>query len=424
MLGGMSARLLLCSLIVSSHVTIASPLETARRLAKSDYQGWTYGTDPAAQEVDASSFMAAVIAEELGRPLTETEKEKLRTPAFAQVLVDEMLVAIRVPPFNVNPGDLVHYWQTDDSGTRTSLTAVISQVTDAGARLYGADETADGIGEGTTPINFAGAEEQATLVRLKNNLPSRQQTTRDGTVWLPKARAAASGEAATSLIWKLAAKRWGMYDLQVHCSPGDDSRPFEVRLLDQTLNASSSDSPPQSLRVYLPKSGTYPITIAWAEEAVAPSIVALSLTPAPEGREDLKEDDEGKVILHSRDATVRGQMLRYEPNPKKLCLGFWANPNDRAEWLFAIDEPGTFSVEIDQGCGKGQGGSQAFVAYGDEELAFEVEDTGHFQNFITRTLGTFTFASAGEHRVTVGAHGKAKGAVMDVREIRLLRQKE
>jgi arylsulfatase A len=49
-------------------------------------------------------------------------------------------------------------------------------------------------------------------------------------------------------------------------------------------------------------------------------------------------------------------------------------------------------------------------------LSFVVEDTGHFQNFIPRTIGTLTL-SAGRHRLTVAPQTKPGAAVMDLREV-------
>ena len=207
-------------------------------------------------------------------------------------------------------------------------------------------------------------------------------------------------------------KRWGMYEVKAHFAA---TPPKESTLT--VLHMSTSESH-IGMRVYFAKPGDYPVRLRW--KAGDAELRAIALVPAPEGSSDLAESD-GKVILHSRDATVLGQVLRYEPNPKKLCLGFWANEHDRAQWVFDVEKEGTFDVEIDQGCGKGHGGSTAYVSSSGQELTFTVEDTGHFQNFRTRTLGKLTLP-AGANTLTVGAHKKAKGAVMDVREIRLVRE--
>jgi hypothetical protein len=77
-------------------------------------------------------------------------------------------------------------------------------------------------------------------------------------------------------------------------------------------------------------------------------------------------------------------------------------------------------VEVLQGCGKGQGGSVVKVVSGEQSLEFTVEDTGHFQNFKRRELGTFSFDKPGVYELSLQPQRKAAAAVMDVREMTLV----
>jgi hypothetical protein len=128
---------------------------------------------------------------------------------------------------------------------------------------------------------------------------------------------------------------------------------------------------------------------------------------------------DGTIVLHARTAEVHGVMLRYEPLPHKATLGYWVNADDWASWEFTATAPGVFTVEVLQGCGKGQGGSEVEVAVGDQVLKFTVEDTGHFQNFKPRDIGTVRIDKPGRHTLTVKPRTKAKAAVMDVRQVTL-----
>ncbi|MGC3967558.1 MAG: hypothetical protein QM775_09365 [Pirellulales bacterium] len=84
---------------------------------------------------------------------------------------------------------------------------------------------------------------------------------------------------------------------------------------------------------------------------------------------------------------------------------------------FTTVKPGKYEVEIWQGCGKGQGGSEATVTIAGQTLSFTVEDTGHFQNFVPRTLGTVQLEKPGRYVLELRAVKKAKAAVMDCRQI-------
>ena len=126
---------------------------------------------------------------------------------------------------------------------------------------------------------------------------------------------------------------------------------------------------------------------------------------------------DGSITLPARWAEVHGVQLRYEPLPHKNTLGFWVNVDDYATWEFTATKPGRYDVEVWQGCGTGQGGSTAEVSVGRDALTFTVEDTGHFQNFRPRVVGSITIDKPGRHTLTLRPKSKAKAAVMDVRQI-------
>ncbi len=128
---------------------------------------------------------------------------------------------------------------------------------------------------------------------------------------------------------------------------------------------------------------------------------------------------DGSIRLPASTAEIHGTTLRYEPLPHKNTLGFWVREEDWASWEFTVTKPGKFVVEPLQGCGKGAGGSEVEFTIAGQTLAMTVEDTGHFQNFVPRNIGTVKIAAPGRYTLTVKPKKKAKSAVMDLREVRL-----
>src|SRR6185436_5747698 len=123
---------------------------------------------------------------------------------------------------------------------------------------------------------------------------------------------------------------------------------------------------------------------------------------------------------------VFGSQLRFEPAPHKNTLGFWTNEDDYAAWQFTVSKPGTFEVELLQGCGKGQGGSVVEIEVFDAtgmlilpSLTHTVEDTGHFQSFVPRVIGTVNLEESGRYFFQVSAESKKAAAVMDLRQVTL-----
>jgi len=132
----------------------------------------------------------------------------------------------------------------------------------------------------------------------------------------------------------------------------------------------------------------------------------------------VKQSEDGTLLLHAKDVSVHGTTVRYEPQPNKNTVGYWTRKDDWVSWDFQIDRPGKFMVIILQGCGKGSGGSEVSFAVGAQELKTTVQDTGGFQNFVSRTIGSFEL-STGKHTLSVTPLSKPGQAVMDLRSVTL-----
>lgn len=158
-------------------------------------------------------------------------------------------------------------------------------------------------------------------------------------------------------------------------------------------------------------------------EAWRKQVGAKMPRPNPDYRPN-PQDERGVVTLHARSARVQGMQLRYEPLPHKETLGYWTEVNDQASWEFSLTRSGTFSIEILQGCGKGQGGSEVEIETGGSRVRFKVAETGGFQQFEPRTVGTVRLARPGRYTLIVRPRSKAHAAIMDLRQVVLRPVKE
>jgi len=236
-----------------------------------------------------------------------------------------------------------------------------------------------------------------------------------------------------SVLWNYKPTRWGMYDLLlVSTTNGTRLGDIEVTLGRQKLTL--RDATPDMgdkwgmvtvSRVYLATADPFELRVVSSTPAALANLKGAFMRPAFEGK-PIKQELEG-ITLHARDAVTFGVMMRYEPATNKNCLGYWTNPDDTALWVFNVTRPGSYAIELWQGCGKGQGGSVVSVKMdgpsasgrlvGIFESRFVVEDTGHFQNFIPREIGQAIFALPGEYSLSVDPLNKKAAAVMDIRQI-------
>jgi arylsulfatase A len=121
------------------------------------------------------------------------------------------------------------------------------------------------------------------------------------------------------------------------------------------------------------------------------------------------------IRLFAKDAQIHGTTARFEPQTYKNTIGFWTKPEDWVSWDFAVPQAGKYEIEIQQGCA-GDGGSEVALEINNQSLKFTVIGTGHFQQFIARTIGVVE-VSAGKQTLAVKPRTKVGAAVMDLRRV-------
>jgi acetyl esterase/lipase len=170
-----------------------------------------------------------------------------------------------------------------------------------------------------------------------------------------------------------------------------------------------------------PQSWTIVFPRDLAGRSAPPVVIETVGRPYASGLPRIATASPGAIVaLPAHDSVTHGESLRYEPQPHKNTLGFWTNPDDWCQWFVYVEQPGRYRLEVLQGCGAGQGGSEVVARLGDQQLSLVVEDTGHFQNFKPRDVGMLTVDEPGVYSLELRPRTKAAKAVMDVRQVRLL----
>lgn len=155
-------------------------------------------------------------------------------------------------------------------------------------------------------------------------------------------------------------------------------------------------------------------------------VISLMLDAAPRQAALVisQSADRSTIELPAHLANVHGERLRYEPQSHKNTLGYWTNPEDWAAWTFEAKLAGTYHVDVWQGCGPGQGGSEVDILLRTEgespslsTVSFQVEETSHFQDFRKRRIGTLAVPRAGRYVIEVRPRVLAHKAVMDLRSV-------
>jgi hypothetical protein len=218
------------------------------------------------------------------------------------------------------------------------------------------------------------------------------------------------------------AKRWGRYEVRVtytlrNATLGTQFR-FAQQPLKKTLTASTQPKRVVYGTVYVDKPMMYPFSLYAAATGNEPGfeIQEVAFVPAPEGPAPVQAAD-GSIVLEASSATTWSENMRFEPKSEKNCLGFWTSEDDFAEWDFEVTKPGRYKVTVVHGCGTGNEGSEVAVKLGEQELKFNVKDTGGFQKWSEEQVGEVEIKKPGKMRLVIDPVSKAKSAVLDVNKV-------
>lgn len=128
------------------------------------------------------------------------------------------------------------------------------------------------------------------------------------------------------------------------------------------------------------------------------------------------------TLLCSHGRTV-GEKLRFEPQPHKNTIGYWVVAQDSVSWPIAITRPSAFNVGLLQGAGDKGGGIAEVALLAENNVVdsfeFQVEVTGHFQNFRWKHAGTLAAMKPGRYTLRVKPKQIDNVALMDIRQIHL-----
>lgn len=246
------------------------------------------------------------------------------------------------------------------------------------------------------------------------------------------------GDPSEKAVWRLRlgkdlyrTRRWGRYTIDIDAEATTtqkelpelefrvtDSQKRDLFVIRSPLTGGKAPSA-ESFYLSISDPDQFEVHQVAGRNPNAVRLKKIRWVPAAEGDIPPVSED-GTINLPSGSATTHSEMMRYEPATNKNCLGYWVDPLDWAEWSFQVPKPGTYEIELWQGCGGGQGGSEVAVSVGGERFSFVVEETGHFQNFVPRRIGRIQFSRPGKQTFEIVPQNKKAAAVMDVRRVRLI----
>ena len=125
---------------------------------------------------------------------------------------------------------------------------------------------------------------------------------------------------------------------------------------------------------------------------------------------------DGSIRLVATMARVYGPTVILEE--KYRNLGWWSSMEDHAAWSFENPAEGEYRVVLDYACAEEAAGNSVVVTVAGQTLGCVVESTGTWDDYRGKDLGVVKLP-AGQGELLVRSDGPIKGALLDLRGVRL-----
>ena len=128
---------------------------------------------------------------------------------------------------------------------------------------------------------------------------------------------------------------------------------------------------------------------------------------------------DGKFTLTPFEAEIYGPTIVIEEKHKNL--GWWSSADDVVVWTINVPKAGTYSVSWTYACEPSASGNRVVIEAGGKSLAHRVEKTSGWDDYQSQDLGNLELP-AGEVRLTMKPASRPLPALVDLREVKLVRK--
>jgi hypothetical protein len=132
--------------------------------------------------------------------------------------------------------------------------------------------------------------------------------------------------------------------------------------------------------------------------------------------ETIRPTADGTLRLLATNCEIYGKTLLFEAQYKNL--GYWSSADDRAVWTVDVPRAGKYIVHLDGACESSSAGNTFTLQAGNRSLAVKVQSTGTWDDYRQARIGTIQL-DAGRQQIVMRPVGNIRGAMIDLKEIRL-----
>jgi putative membrane-bound dehydrogenase-like protein len=131
----------------------------------------------------------------------------------------------------------------------------------------------------------------------------------------------------------------------------------------------------------------------------------------------IRPEKDGTLKLLASNCEIYGSTLLFEKQYGNL--GYWSSADDYAVWTIEVPKAGAYTVWLDWACAKDAAGNAFVLQAPAGRLLGKVKGTGSWDKYQQASVGEITL-SAGQQQLILRPEGKIKGAMIDLKAIKLV----
>ena len=139
--------------------------------------------------------------------------------------------------------------------------------------------------------------------------------------------------------------------------------------------------------------------------------------PAPEHGSMVQPDEQGNLSLHAQAGLGTGPAIKFMPEWKAFG---WFTDKDKVTWEVEVPQAGNYDVLLEWSVSDKEAGKTFLFEAGNENLTGTIEKSGSWETFKETNIGTIKLKPGKQKMVFRAAQGSASGALLDLREVKLV----
>jgi hypothetical protein len=145
--------------------------------------------------------------------------------------------------------------------------------------------------------------------------------------------------------------------------------------------------------------------------------VPVAVTDTSKPTKKVVVENDGTLLLSAEAGSGIGPSIKYMPEWKAFG---WFRAADRVEWNVTVKTAGMYEVYLEWSVSDEEAGKPFIVQAGKQKLKALTGKSGSWETFVNKKVGTIRLSAGSQKVIFKAATAFKEGALLDLREIKLV----